>query len=201
MNKKMNIAALATITLLGAGLLTACGEDLTAGDPPASAPAASEPAAVKPAETPVAPAPVEEAKADEGTFGNPFAAGTPVGNEEVTITLGAPSDGTAAVKAANPYNDDPVNGAYVAVPVTVLNVKADKITPWLDVRIKIVSPDGRSWDSSIVTIDGALDDAGDLYPGGTATAPVYFDMPLDATAGAMAAVTYSFSKEVLVKLT
>jgi uncharacterized protein DUF4352 len=199
MNKRMRMTGAALVAVLGAGLLTACGGELEPTDPPKAAPskAAEEKPAVE--ETPVAEA-VEPAE-DEGSFTNPFPVGTPVGNDEVTISLGTPADFTPQVAAGNQFNDPPVNGAYVAVGVTVQNVKAEKVTPWLDVRLKIVAADGRSWDSTLQSgVEGAFNDVGDLYPGGTGSGVVLFDMPLDATAGALVAVSYSWSDEVFVKL-
>lgn len=197
MSKRVRMTGAAVAVLLGVGVLTGCGADLEPSDPPKAPPTAGE----KVKEEPVEEAPaVEEPAAEEGTFANPYPFGTSVGNDEASVLLGAASDQTAAVAAANQFNSPPANGAFVAIPVTVQNIEAEKVTPWLDVNLKIVAADGRSWDSTIVTVDGDLTDAGDLYPGGSATGNVYFDMPLDATAGALVAVSYSWSDEVFVKL-
>lgn len=191
MNTMKKAAAAVTVLAL-AGLLGACAAPLEKADKP-EAPATQ-------AEDKPAPA-VETPAEKEGTFKNPFAVGTAVGNDEVTFTVTGNLAAYTDYKAANQFNDDPVNGGFYTLPVTITNVEAsDPVTPWIDVRVKLVSPDGRSWDSVLITgMPGDLTDVADLYPGGTATGNIAFDVPPDAMVpGLMAAMSYSFSDEVFI---
>lgn len=196
------------VTLFGAAALivslTACGVPL---DETAQAPkpaATEEPAA---AAEPVAepePEPVatpEAPPAPDGSFTMPFPKGTPVGNDQVTILLGDVQwDANALIYEENQFNDvAPAGQHYVLLSVSAQNLAdPDPIAMWLDVDVKFVAPDGRSFDSASAVIPGDLSDVGDLYPGGTGVGNVAFLLPDEVLGTGMFAVSYNWSDEIFV---
>lgn len=193
-------AALLTLTL------TACGGMSEVEAPPAKAAATAE----APVAEDTTPEPVAEAAAEpKGTFKDPFVFGTPVGTDDLAVTLGAVEvDGvTEAVKAANEFNEDaPAGTAYVRVPVTLTNTGTEKVTPWLAVTVTLVAQTGESFDNVLLAEGsgaslGSLTDVADLYEGGTGTGYLYFAVDPAAlpTMVFNVAELISFSDGVFVK--
>lgn len=142
----------------------------------------------------------------EGTRNDPFPFGSTLvgsgaGNvEEVLIDLGTAQWGAGdIVMAENRFNDPAPDGSvYVLLPVTITNVGSDEpITPWLDVDIIYVAPDGRSYEQEWASIPNDLADIGDLYEGGSATGNLAFILPIDSQGGVWG-VSYGWSDPVFV---
>jgi hypothetical protein len=140
-------------------------------------------------ETPdVQPEPV----ADGTSLDSPLPAGTAVSVDswsgQFDISFGPVNwDATVAIENENPFNPDPDDGKkYIMVPVTVTNTDSEEWSVsgtvfWAD--IKLVS-NGRGFsEGAIVVVPDGLSDQGDLYPGGSVTGNVVFEVPADVVAG------------------
>lgn len=165
--------------------------------PPVETPAADQETAVAPEDESVD----EPAAGEEGTRDLPFPAGTPIGNDVVTVTLGAATwDATADIAAANEFNDPaPEGSTYVLLPVTVTNdASTEAITPWADLTVSFVADDGRSFDQEYVVAPNDLMDVSDLYEGGTGTGNLVFAIPTEVQGGGTWAVSFQWSDPVFV---
>lgn len=205
MSRKFKAAAAAATTLVLAGLLTACTAPLEESPEGPKPPGTNHAQTDEPKEPAEEPVEVETPAEKEGTFKNPFPVGTPVGNDEVNFAItGAPVVITKEQYIEwNQFNDDPVNGQFVMVPVSVQNLEApEPITPWLDITLKLVAPDGRSWEENAPTgLPGDLRDVSDLYPGGSAKGYVAFDIdPAALVPGLMMTMSYNWSEEVFISV-
>jgi hypothetical protein len=96
-------------------------------------------------------------------------------------------DATAVIDAENQFNIDPSEGMkYIMIPVTITNTDDEEWNAsgtffWAD--IKLVS-DGRGFsEGTIVVTPDDLGSKGDLYPGGTVTGNVVFEVPADVASG------------------
>ena len=158
-------------------------EEITAS----TEPAASEPAAPAETEEAAAEEPEEEpAAAEQGTRDNPYPAGSTLGTDEVEVVLGdANWNADDVIAEENQFNEEPVDGAtYVLLPVTITNVaSAEPITPWLELEVFYVAPDGRSFDEASVVSPDDVTDIDDLYEGGTGNGNVVFEIPTDVQEG------------------
>lgn len=145
-----------------------------------------------------------ESSADDNAAGsrnNPIAYGEVMqfDNEDGTaveweVSLGAPTwDGTAIV-AADDYNDPaPAGEVYVILPVSTRNLSTEGKTPWLETEVKFVSADGRSFSSTMVSMEGSAMDVEDIYEGGESTGNIAILIPTDALTGGTWSVTHGFS--------
>lgn len=165
--------------------------------PPVETPAADQETAVAPEDESVD----EPAAGEEGTRDLPFPAGTPIGNDVATVTLGAATwDATAEIAAANEFNDPaPEGSTYVLLPVTVTNdASTEAITPWADLTVSFVADDGRSFDQEYVVAPNDLMNVSDLYEGGTGTGNLVFAIPTEVQGGGTWAVSFQWSDPVFV---
>lgn len=184
--------------VLSAGLtLTACSTPIEKVDTPAPAATGADVA-----ETPAAPAPEpEKPAAEEGTHANPFAKGTPVGTDKITVALGEVTwNANDIVMAENQFNTPAPEGqTYALVPVTLTNVAdPEAVNPSWAMTIKFVADDGRSFDQAYEVIPQPLSDVGDLYAGGVGTGNIAFLLPNEVSAGGQWAVSQTFGDEVFI---
>lgn len=159
-------------------------EDITAelAAEPTSEPG-DESAADSELEQNAAETPSEPEVSDEGTRDNPFPAGSVLSNDEVEVTLGAANwaaDGVVADE--NQFNEPAPEGTtYVIVPVTIANVASvEPVTPWLELQVFYVAPDGRSYEEASVVVPEDVIDIDDLYEGGTGTGNLVYAIPSEA---------------------
>ncbi|HWS51819.1 MAG TPA: hypothetical protein VN241_12475, partial [Microbacterium sp.] len=96
-------------------------------------------------------------------------------------------DATGIIDSENPFNVEPGEGMkYIMLPVTITNTddvewNASGTFFWGDV--KLVS-NGRGFsEGAIVVAPSGLSDQGDVYPGGSATGNVVFEVPADVVSG------------------
>jgi hypothetical protein len=147
-----------------------------------------QPTAGEPAEEPVEEAPV----ADGSSLTTPLPAGTTVSVDswsgKFDVSFGAINwDATSIIEAENRFNSDPSAGKkYIMVAVTMTSTDTEEWSPygtffWSD--IKLVSNGQGFSEGTIVVVPNGLSDQGDLYPGGTATGNVVFEVPADLTSG------------------
>lgn len=141
---------------------------------PASEPA-TEPASATPSPTPT-PEPDPE-----GSRANPFAIGTPVGNDTWDLQLGTPREAWAEIKAENQFNDPPAEGMeFWIVPLEATYLGTETGLAWLDIDVKFVGSDNRTYDGYCGVIPGNLNDVGELYEGGVAEGNVCLEVPAGA---------------------
>jgi hypothetical protein len=141
----------------------------------------------------------------EGTRRDPFPAGTVLAGSQQGLTVAEVTLGAAiwaaddVIRAENQFNDPaPEGSTYVILPVTVTNVGTDDpVTPWLDLDVAYVAPDGRSFEKASVVVPNNLNDVADLYEGGTGTGNIAFTIPVDQQGGVWA-VSWGFSDPVFV---
>lgn len=128
-----------------------------------------------------------EVESDEAFFG--------VGDEKITVTLGAANwDATSVVLGENEYQDPPADGSvFVIVPVTVGYSGPDSVLPWIDLDVTFLADNGRSYEDTFAIIPDDLMDVADIYDGGTATGNVLFELPADQVPGGMWGVSYNWS--------
>lgn len=120
---------------------------------------------VTPTPTPVAP------PAADGSRSRPFAIGTPVSNQEWEVTLGQPRDGTAEVLAENMFNDAPAEGMqYWIVPMTIQYIGQESGLPWIEITLKFVGADARTYSDDCGVIPNDVFQIDELYPGGVVDA-------------------------------
>lgn len=195
------------------GGIAACGGDDADMD---AAPAAETTEAVEettaaetteaaPVEEVVEEEPVEEEATADGTYANPFPAGTILDAGEATIVVGDVTwKGDKAVAGANQFNDPAPEGmTYAVVPITVENVAADDaITPWVEVTVEYVSTAGQTYTSSdtfAVAPEPAFNDINDLYPGAAGTGNEAIAIPSDDDHAGLWHVTYGWTTDGYVQ--
>ncbi|MPV51471.1 hypothetical protein GCG21_15940 [Pseudactinotalea sp. HY160] len=177
-------AAVLAAAMLG---LTGCGAALTAdestgqkahGDEQVGQP---EPA-TEPASAPATPSPEPTPEPEpEGSRANPFAIGTSVGNETWDLVLDTPREAWTEIKAENRFNDPPAEGMeFWIVPLEATYLGAETGTAWLDIDVKFVGSDNRTYDGYCGVIPSDLDEVGDLYEGGVAEGNVCLEVPAGA---------------------
>ena len=176
------------------------GDSTTKAEPTASV---TKPAAEETSEQPSSPTPTEEPVVDdEGTRTNPFAVGTPFGNEDWTVVLGPTvQNANDLVAAENLYNDPPVAGRqFVMVPVTVTYTGATSGTPWVELSFDFVGSAGNTFgtamDDYCGVVPGDLTNVGELHPDGVGTGNVCVSVPSEQVAGGVWAVSTMFSDPV-----
>lgn len=110
------------------------------------------------------------------------------------VTVGAATwNAWDAIHAENQFNDPPQEGfQYVLLPVTATYRGADTGLAWIDIDIKFVTADGRTFENASVVTPGALNDVSELYAGGVAQGNIVFEVPSDAIIDATWAVRYGY---------
>ena len=189
------------IEVMSAALVTSTGTSTWAADRAVAIYVSGKCAVTPKAVKPVAPL-------GAGTFEDPFKFGHHLGNDEVNAVLGKTEVGVdKKVRRANQFNHKAPEGTvFIRVPVTVENVGADKIVPWLDVRVKFVAATGESYDD-VTPADGngpsleMFDDVNDLYKGGKGKGYLYFAVPKSTVANGRYAVSFDWgSDETFIKV-
>jgi hypothetical protein len=172
------VVAIASLASFGAGLSSGLQDD-----PPGVEQPADPQAEVEEAE--------EEPRADGSALDSPLPFGTVVSVDDwagkFDVSFGAINwDATALIKAENMFNSDPTAGMkYIMLPVTMTNTDDEEWNAsgtffWGD--IKLVA-DGRGFnEGAFVVAPGDLSSQGELYPGGTVTGNVVFEVPVEMTA-------------------
>lgn len=126
--------------------------------------------------------------AELGSRSEPLALGSKavLGPVEVSVDAVNP-DAVEQVMAANEFNDEPADGyVYVLSSVTVTNVSDDDdhtFSPLMDLSFKAIAASGETYDQEFQSIDNALSDLSEMYPGGTGTGDVLFSVPKSAVDG------------------
>lgn len=121
------------------------------------------------------------ASSDTGSRGNPLAIGQSVANEDWEIALGDPREAGAEVAAENPFNDSPQAGMeYWIVPITATYTGEGTGLPWLELTVKFVGEDNKSYDGSCGVISDNISDIDELYTGGTAEGNTCVAVPAGA---------------------
>ena len=187
MNARSRTAALTGVALALAIVLTGCGSTAKVGAPTASGPAAGASSAK------TEPAAKPKPAAEIGTRANPAAIGQVVtisqaGVPQWEVSLSAPSlDATAAVAAANQFNEAAPEGmVYAQVTVNVKRLADKAATPGFDLSVKFVSAAGTTHSTSdhMAVVDGTLTDLGEMYAPATGSGLVTIAIPVaDAAAG------------------
>lgn len=136
--------------------------------------------------------PAGVAAADGSSLTAPLPFGTTVSIDSWTgkfdVSFGEINwDATSVIEAENTFNADPADGMkYIMLAVTITNTDDEEWSPagtffWAD--IKLVS-DGRGFsEGTLVVTPNDLSSQGELYPGGTATGNVVFEVPTDVASG------------------
>lgn len=137
--------------------------------------------------SPSAPTAVDAAENDKGmgdnpgTRENPLPIGETVSNDDWQVTLGVPREAGADVAEENPFNDPPKEGMeYWIVPVTATYTGDDTATPWVEISVKFVGVDNRTYDDNCGVIPDPLDDVGELYKDGVAEGNTCVTVPAGA---------------------
>lgn len=153
--------------------------DAQAESPEPAAEPTSEPATEPAAATP-SPTPTPEPD-PEGSRANPFEIGTPVGNDTWDLRLGAPREAWAEVKAENQFNDPPADGMeFWIVPLEATYLGTETGLAWLDIAVKFVGSDNRTYDDRCGVIPGDITEVGELYEGGVAEGNICLEVPAGA---------------------
>lgn len=169
----------------GAGTSDANPQNLATTAPTASN-AAPDPGTTETAPEPTdAPVPAESVEpaesqpaAESGTRANPFAIGDAVGNDDWSVTLGAPAESWSAIKAENQFNDPAPKGFdYYMVPVSATYTGANTGNAWLDLTVEFVGDDGVTYSDRCGVLPDNLNDVGELYEGGKAKGNVCVTVP------------------------
>lgn len=116
-----------------------------------------------------------------GSRENPLPFGQTVSNRDWEVTLGAPREAWAEIQAENQFNDPPKAGMqYWIVPVSATYVGDKTGNAKIDITVKFVGSDNRTYDDRCGVIPNALDDVGDLYKGGVANGNTCVAVPAGA---------------------
>lgn len=135
--------------------------------------APSAPTAVNP--------PAADGDSATGTRDKPLPIGQTVSTPEWQVTLGAPREAWAEIAAENSFNDPPKDGMeYWIVPVTATYTGENTGTPWLDITVKFVGSDNRTYDERCGVIPNPLDEVGELYKDGVAEGNTCVAVPAGA---------------------
>ncbi|MDN4480508.1 DUF4190 domain-containing protein [Demequina muriae] len=141
----------------------------------------------------------------EGTRDNPFPAGSVLTNDEVEVTLGTANwAADETVASENQFNDPAADGStFVILPVTITNVaSSEPVTPWLELTVFYVAPDGRSFQEASAVIPEDVMDIDDLYEGGTGSGNLLYEIPSEVQEGGVWGVEMGwFSDTVFVEAT
>lgn len=147
--------------------------------------------------------PAQPEESSDGTRDNPFPVGSVLSNEEVEVILGDANWAADEIVAAeNQFNEPaPEGSTYVLLPVTITNVaSSEPVTPWLELQVFYVAPDGRSFDEASAVVPNDLMDIDDLYEGGTGSGNLVYTIPSDAQEGGVWGVEVGwFSDTVFVE--
>jgi hypothetical protein len=178
----------ALVVMVAGCVLGIAGLGLLAGSEPDGAPPIGESSAA-----PVAGKVAPTKAAERGTRANPYRAGQRFTLPEWEASLGKTTSGAAAVRAvtkANTFNEKPKAGnTFVMVKATVKHTEGDPMMPWLGISMGFLGKNGvvygkGSADSYCgVEPAPALDDAGELYPGASASGNVCVQVPTSQVAG------------------
>lgn len=133
-------------------------DDGTTADPAAEEPAAPEQAEREPAED-----------VDQGTREHPFAIGDAVTNDDWEVTLGEPREAGTEVADENPFNEPAPDGMeFWIVPVTATYIGDETGLPWIDLEVRFVGSDGRTYSDYCGVIPDDLQEVDELYADATA---------------------------------
>ncbi|WP_332761425.1 DUF4190 domain-containing protein [Pseudarthrobacter sp.] len=142
-----------------------------------------------------APSP-EATAAMDGSAAKPHPLGTSavVGNEYQVAVLGVKLNATEEVVSNNMFNDPP-EGTYVLVDLTVTYAGADEGTPWIDLSPTFVGTDARQYDAGScgASLKNGAMHVPTLEKGGQASYQVCMDVPVGAIEGGKIFIQKSFS--------
>lgn len=116
-----------------------------------------------------------------GSRENPLPIGAKVANDDWDIVLGAPREAGSEVSAENQFNDSPKPGMeFWIVPVTATYTGDDTGTAWIDLTIKFVGSDNKTYSDRCGVIPDDLSDVDEVYPGGIAEGNTCLAVPAGA---------------------
>ncbi|WP_409437251.1 hypothetical protein [Mycobacterium sp. SMC-14] len=116
-----------------------------------------------------------------GSRENPLPIGETVGNQDWKVTLGVPREAWSEIAATNQFNDPPPAGMqYWIVPVTATYMGDQTANAGMDVTVKFVGSDNRTYDDRCGVIPAPLNDVGDLYKAGVAEGNTCVTVPAGA---------------------
>lgn len=122
---------------------------------------------------------------EEGSRENPFDLGTPLittdGLEVMVDSVNFEAE--AAIMDANSFNDPPEPGMrYVLVNLSIANSGDEPTIPWLAITLEAIGSQNRVHGRCGQVIPDNLQDAPELYPGGTATGNLCVVVPEEEVA-------------------
>ncbi|MEL7975771.1 DUF4190 domain-containing protein [Isoptericola sp. F-RaC21] len=119
--------------------------------------------------------------AEAGTRANPYAFSQKVSNDDWTVKLGKPHEATDKVLAENPYNEKPGKGMeYWMVPVSATYTGSETGLPMMDITVRFVGDDAKTYSDRCGVIPNDLADEGELYEGGHVDGNVCVAVPQGA---------------------
>lgn len=123
----------------------------------------------------------EDGQTAAGSRENPLPIGETVSNQDWKVTLGVPREAGAEVAATNEFNDPPEAGMqYWIVPVTASYTGDGTGSVWVDITVKFVGSDNRTYGDRCGVIPDPIDEVGDLYKGGVAEGNTCVAVPAGA---------------------
>ena len=134
-----------------------------------------------------------------GTRENPLEPGQTFQVEDWEIELGVTRSGDETVQRVldeNMFNEPPPDGQTLAmVEVSVTYLGEDSATPWTDLAVKLVTPDGAVIDDFMAcgVIPSPLTDVDEVLAGGSASGNVCAPAPAGSLEGALWIVEPIFS--------
>lgn len=209
LTRAVSLAATGVLAVSLAGSLAACDSDSSSsggsGDAATSAEAAEGDGEAVEEEVVVEEEEEEAAPEPDGTRKNPFPAGSVAtlgaGGGEVQVQIGEITwDANQIIADENQFNDPaPEGSTYVIIPITVTNVDVeDGITPWLDLSIEYVTPDGNTLEKAMVVGPDALSDVRELFDGASGTGNLVYLMTPEQQGGVMSfEETFSFTSKAV----
>lgn len=211
--RSRTVAMTGVATLALALSLTACGSTSELSDA-APAETAIAAAAEGDAETVAEPAvetadePAAEPAGEPGTRANPAAIGQVVtisqsGVPQWEVSLSAPSlDATAAVAAANEYNDAaPAGMVFASVIVNVKRLAEEAASPGSDLTVEFVTAAGTTHNDYDISayVDGDLSEINEMYTPATAAGVIVIAIPVDNAAAGTWTVSSMFGDPTFFK--
>lgn len=116
-----------------------------------------------------------------GSRDNPLPIGATVVNDDWEIVLGTPREAANEVSAENQFNDSPKPGMeFWIVPVTATYTGDDTGLAWIDLTVKYVGSDNKTYGDRCGVIPDDLSDVDEVYPGGIAEGNTCVAVPAGA---------------------
>lgn len=153
----------------------------TEGESPTPSPSETSPGDDVTSEPPADEKPPAPASGAAGTRKDPLPIKTEFSGEDWDVILGEPKEATAAVLAENQFNEKPKDGfEFYTVPVHATYTGDESGLAWLDLTVRFVGDDGRTYDDSCGVVPDALMDVSELYEGGVAEGNACVAVPAGA---------------------